>query len=98
MSQEISSISLHTPLPTMLHIYIFPFLALYPLAIYYYTFRYEDVVKDQAGTFMGCVALFGSHALSWLATRWSMAFKARVTSLKVRECKASGWEYPQDGS
>ena len=83
LSKEIDALSLHVPIPTLLHIYVLPFLFLYPLAIYIYAMRYDDYLGDQANTFIGCVALFGSHALTWLATKWSMAFKAKVTSLRV---------------
>lgn len=85
VSNEIAAISLHVPIPALLHIYVLPFLFLYPAAAYVYLLRYDDLVVDQANTFIGCVVLFGSHALSWLATRWSCDFRALVTSLRVRD-------------
>lgn len=84
-SSEIAALSLHSPIPLFLHLYVLPFLFLYPFCIYIYTVRYDDLIQDQANTFIGCVLLFGSHALTWLATRWSINFRARVTSVAARD-------------
>ena len=82
-SNEIAAISLHSPLPALLHLYVYPFLVLYPFAAWIYLAKYNEYLGDQANTFIGCVLLFGTHALSWLATRWSMSFRAAVTAYKV---------------
>lgn len=84
ISTEIKSISFHSPLPTLLHFYVWPFLFFaYPFAAYIYLLRYDEFLGDRANTFIGSVVLFGSHALTWLATKWSMSFRAAVTSVKV---------------
>ncbi|GAA94246.1 hypothetical protein E5Q_00895 [Mixia osmundae IAM 14324] len=79
-SSEIKQLTLHRGLPSLLHIYVLPFLAAYPYAIHIYTNRYDQVLGDQANTFLLCLVLFGSHALSFLSTRWSTGIRARTTA------------------
>lgn len=83
-SVEIERLQLLRHLPTLAHVYVAPFLLAYPLAIYIYTARYDDLLGDQAYTFLLCLALFGSHGLSWLGTKWSTGYRASTTCVRVR--------------
>jgi manganese-transporting P-type ATPase len=83
-SPEIARVSLHVARPLWAHIYAVPFLCLYPLWAYAYYFKYDDWIKSEEWTFLGCVVLGAGHALSFLATRWSAGAKALITSSKVR--------------
>lgn len=85
ISPDIARISLHVPVPAWQHIYVFPFVFLYPLYLYAYTVAYDDWIKSEEWTFVFTVALVTSHALSYLSTRWSMAIKAWVTTKQVHE-------------
>lgn len=88
-SVEIERLQLLRHLPTVAHVYVAPFLLAYPLAIYIYTARYDDLLGDQAYTFLLCLALFGSHGLSWLGTRWSTGYRASTTAIRVRASLSS---------
>lgn len=85
ISPDIASIGLHAPTPVWQHIYVLPFLFLYPLYLYTYLVRYEDWVKSEEWTFVYTVALLTSHALAYLGTRWSIGFRAWVTTKTVKE-------------
>jgi cation-transporting ATPase 13A1 len=89
-SSEIASLELLNPLPGWLHLYVWPFAILYPMATYAYVFQYEAWLhEEQANTFLLCLALFGSHALTFLATKWSATFRTRTTCLRVRPFQRS---------
>lgn len=82
-SPEIARATLHVALPWYTHIYTLPFLSFYPLLAYAYHVRYDDWIKSEEWTFLFCVLLGASHALSFLVTRWSTAAKAWITTRKV---------------
>lgn len=86
-SPEIKRASLHASLPWWTHVYTIPFLALYPLLAYAYSVRYDDWLKSEEWTFLACVSLGAGHALSFLATRWSTAARAFITSRSVSEIR-----------
>jgi len=82
-SPEIARATLHVALPWYTHIYTLPFLSFYPLLAYAYHVRYDDWIKSEEWTFLFCVLLGASHALSFLVTRWSTAAKVWITTRKV---------------
>ena len=82
-SADIQRASLHTALPWYTYLYTIPFLSLYPLFAYAYYVRYDDWIKSEEWTFLGCVSLGAGHALSFLATRWSTGAKAFITTRAV---------------
>ena len=82
-SSDIERASLHISLPWYLHLYTIPFLSLYPVWAYAYYFRYDDWIKSEEWTFLGCVCLGAGHALSFLVTRWSNGARARITTRNV---------------
>lgn len=85
ISPDIAAISLHRPTPLWTHIYVLPFLFLYPLYLYTYQVRYDDWFNSEEWTFVYTVALLTSHALAYLGTRWSIGFRAWVTTTAVKE-------------
>lgn len=82
-SGEIERASLHARIPWYTYLYTVPFLALYPVFAYAYYVRYDDWIKGEEWTFLGCVTLGVGHALSFLVTRWSTGAKAWIETRKV---------------
>lgn len=82
-SSEIVGASLHKSIPWYLHVYTVPFLSLYPVLAFAYYIKYEDWLKSEEWTFLACVTLGVSHALSFLVTKWNTGAKARITALSV---------------
>lgn len=77
ISPDIATLTLVTPLPLLFRIYIGPWLLLYPLAAYAFYIEYDTYIKSIEWSFLLSIALFGGHALSFLMTRWSIAFRSR---------------------
>ncbi|TRM59042.1 hypothetical protein BD626DRAFT_437524 [Schizophyllum amplum] len=83
-SPEIESASLHIAVPWHKHVYAIPFLALYPLLAYAYYVKYDQWIVSEEWTFIFCVALGSSHALSFLVTKWSADARAWITTRRAR--------------
>ncbi|GAA5974104.1 hypothetical protein JCM11641_003436 [Rhodosporidiobolus odoratus] len=82
-SPDIASTVLLNPLPLWARSYVLPWLVLYPIAYHAFYNRYDDWIKSIEWTFLLCILLFGGHALSFLFTRWSIAFKSRAEAVRV---------------
>ena len=82
-SDEIASVTLHKRSPLLLHAYVLPFLFLYPLLAYTYYVKYDEWVKSEEWTFVYTAGLLTAHALTYLATHWSVQAKALFTSTSV---------------
>ena len=80
-SDEIASVTLHRRSPLLLHVYVLPFLFLYPLLAYTYYVKYDEWVKSEEWTFVYTAGLLTAHALTYLATHWSVQAKALFLSL-----------------
>ncbi|KAL1689551.1 hypothetical protein GGG16DRAFT_114916 [Schizophyllum commune] len=83
-SPEIEAASLHIAVPWYNHIYGVPFLTLYPLLAYAYYVKYDEWIVSEEWTFIYCVALGTTHALSFLFTKWSAAARAWITTRRAR--------------
>ncbi|WFD45088.1 putative cation-transporting ATPase 1 [Malassezia psittaci] len=68
------------PRPLLFHLYIFPYLFLYPLLAYAYYVEYDRYIRSEEWTFVYTVLLTSSHALSFLVTRWNVRARALITS------------------
>ncbi|KAJ7705279.1 hypothetical protein B0H17DRAFT_973789 [Mycena rosella] len=79
-SPDIARASLHVRLPFVAHLYAIPFLSLYPLLAYAYYVKYDQWIVSEEWTFLACVTLGASHALSFLVTKWSGAARAWITT------------------
>lgn len=88
-SPDVARITLHTPVPLWTHLYVLPFLFLYPLYLYAYYVAYDEWIKSEEWTFVFTVALVVSHALAFLGTKWSIGFKAWVTTKQVKDLPAA---------
>ena len=87
-SADILSASLHVALPWYEHVYTVPFLALYPLLAYSYYIKYDEWLQSEEWTFLACVLLGATHALSFLVTKWSTRANAWITTRKVCHLRA----------
>jgi hypothetical protein len=83
ISPEIARASLHIAIPWYTHLYTVPFLSLYPLLAYAYYVKYDQWLVSEEWTFLACVSLGASHALSFLVTKWSAGARAWITTKKV---------------
>ncbi|KAH9475933.1 Manganese-transporting ATPase 4 [Psilocybe cubensis] len=91
VSPEIAQASLHISIPWQRHVYAVPFLCLYPLLAYTYFVKYDEWIVSEEWTFVYCVSLGASHALSFLVTRWNAGARAWITthrapSLEQADC------------
>lgn len=82
-SDEIASVTLHKERPLLLHLYVFPYLFLYPLLAWAYYVEYDRYIRSEEWTFVFTVLLTSSHALSFLVTRWNVRARAWITSTTV---------------
>ena len=82
-SSEISAAELRAALPWYLHLYTVPSLCLYPLLAYAYYVKYDDWLQSEEWTFLACITVGVTHALSFLSTKWSSAAKALITTRGV---------------
>lgn len=88
-SDEIASVALYRKRPLWSHLYMLPFLSLYPVLAYTYYVRYDDWVKSEEWTFVYTVALVASHALSYLVTHWDVRAEAWITAARVSDVDAA---------
>lgn len=89
ISPDIATLTLVTPLPLLFRIYIGPWLLLYPLAAYAFYIEYDTYIKSIEWSFLLSIALFGGHALSFLMTRWSIAFRSRGEARHVSDLQTA---------
>lgn len=82
-SDEIAGVTLHRRSPLLLHVYVLPFLFLYPLLAYAYYIKYDQWIKSEEWTFVFTAGLLIVHALTYLSTHWSVQIKALFTTTSV---------------
>ncbi|KAH7098014.1 hypothetical protein BKA62DRAFT_714380 [Auriculariales sp. MPI-PUGE-AT-0066] len=78
-SPEIARATLHRYRPLWTHLYVAPFIALYPLAAYAYYVEYDRWIQSEEWSFVFTVGLVASHALSFLVTKWSVRARTLLT-------------------
>jgi cation-transporting ATPase 13A1 len=84
VSKEIAKADLRISTSVWTHLYALPFLCFYPLLAYAYYVKYDEWLKSEEWTFLACVTLGVTHALSFLVTRWNMGARAWITTRKAR--------------
>ncbi|KAK8128469.1 cation-transporting ATPase 4 [Apiospora sp. TS-2023a] len=86
-NNQIKSAQLLSPLPTYLHLYVWPFAIIWPIfARYYYTPElYEKHIASQEWTFVWCATIITCQSLVWLSTNWSVNLKGNFTATKVKK-------------
>ncbi|WFD32787.1 putative cation-transporting ATPase 1 [Malassezia sp. CBS 17886] len=88
-SDEIASVSLHKQLPFLLHWYVFPFLFAYPLLAYAFLARYDTWVRSEEWSFVYIAGVLSLHALTFLATQWSVRARALITTVSASSLAAA---------
>lgn len=85
-NEQIRSAELLSPLPTYLHLYVWPFAVVWPVfARYFYTPElYEKHISSSEWTFVWCASIITVQSLVWLSTHWSVTLKARFTATKAQ--------------
>lgn len=86
---QIQSATLLNPLPLFLHLYIWPFLAIWPIffAFYLSEDRYNTYINGSEWTFVWAGSIFTLQSLTWLTTKWNVNVDALFTSLKSKEVR-----------
>ncbi|OOG00014.1 hypothetical protein ASPCADRAFT_126894 [Aspergillus carbonarius ITEM 5010] len=83
---QIKYSSLHNPLPTQLHTYVWPFLIIWPafLAFYLSPERYDTYIQGQEWTFVWVGSIITVQSLLWLMTKWNINIQTLFTTTKAR--------------
>ncbi|KAH1406794.1 hypothetical protein KXW28_000309 [Aspergillus fumigatus] len=83
---QIKYASLHNPLPTQLHAYVWPFLIIWPafFAVYLSPERYDTYIQGQEWTFVWSGSIITAQSLLWLMTKWNINIQTLFTATKAR--------------
>ncbi|KAA8894991.1 putative cation transporting ATPase [Sphaerosporella brunnea] len=84
-SPQIASASLLNPLPPLLRLYNWPFLAAYPafFSVYLRQAGYDEYIQSQEWTVLYFGAILTVQALVWLGCHWSVGWRAMATGTKA---------------
>lgn len=88
---QIRAASLHNPLPTALHAYVWPFLIVWPIffAVYLSHERYEKHLQSQEWTFVWSGSIVTVQSLFWLMTFWNVDLRSLFTTSKARDVRTA---------
>src|ERR1700760_4677327 len=88
---QIKGASLHSPLPLSLHLYVWPYLILWPifLAIYLSPDRYDAHIGGQEWTFVFVGAILSAQVLTWLTTKWSVNLRTLFTATTAKDVRTA---------
>ncbi|KAK1140284.1 putative cation-transporting ATPase 1 [Aspergillus melleus] len=83
---QIAHSSLHNPLPTQVHTYVWPFLIIWPgfFAFYLSPERYDQYVQGQEWTFVWVASIITAQSLLWLMTKWNINIQTLFTATKAK--------------
>ncbi|BCS22090.1 ion-transporting P-type ATPase SPF1 [Aspergillus puulaauensis] len=83
---QIKYASLHNPIPTQLHTYVWPFLIIWPafFAFYLSPERYDTYIQGQEWTFVWSGSIITLQSLLWLMTKWNINIRTLFTATKAR--------------
>ncbi|KAI9136899.1 hypothetical protein BKA69DRAFT_1101510 [Paraphysoderma sedebokerense] len=84
-SKSILASSLHSQLPTQLHLYALPFSSFYILWTYVYLSHYDVYLGSQEFTSLSLILLVSANALVFLLGQWSVTIKAWMTCMKTSD-------------
>lgn len=84
---QIQSATLHNPLPLYAHLYVWPFLLIWPvfLAFYLSEERYQKYIEGPEWTFVWAGSIITLQSLTWLTTKWNVNFDALFTTTKAKD-------------
>jgi cation-transporting ATPase 13A1 len=83
--------SLHQPLPWQLHLYVWPFLIVWPAfsSIYFPKAQYEQYIQSQEWTFVWVGSIVTVQSLVWLLTQWNINLKTLFTTTKAHDVRTA---------
>lgn len=86
---QIQSASLHNPLPRYLHLYVWPFLIIWPIFFSFYLSEegYETHFGAQEWTFVWSGSIITAQSLLWLMTFWNINLRALFTATKASDVR-----------
>lgn len=89
---EIQSATLHNPRPLLLHLYVWPFLLLWPVffSVYFSQESYDQYINGQEWTFVFSGSIFCLQMLIWLMTFWNVNIRALFTASSARSVRDAG--------
>jgi len=88
---QIKAASLHTPLPVYAHVYVWPFLFVWPtFAAYYFSEeRYNQYIGGQEWTFVWMTTIISLQSLSWLVTQWNVNIATLFTTITAKSVSSA---------
>jgi cation-transporting ATPase 13A1 len=83
---QIKSAELLSPLPTYLHLYVWPFAVAWPVFARYYLSPdlYAKHIASEEWTFVWCGSIITLQSLAWLCTHWSVDLKGAFTATRAK--------------
>lgn len=83
---QVQHASLHNPLPTHLHTYVWPFIIIWPafLAFYLSPERYDKYIQGQEWTFVWAGSIITIQSLLWLMTKWNININSFFTTTRAK--------------
>ncbi|KAI9934332.1 hypothetical protein ASPWEDRAFT_737444 [Aspergillus wentii DTO 134E9] len=83
---QIKYSSLHNPLATQLHTYVWPFLVIWPafFAFYLSPERYDTYIQGQEWTFVFSGSIITVQSLLWLMTKWNINIETLFTTTNAK--------------
>ena len=83
---QIKYSSLHNPLPTQVHTYVWPFLIIWPafFAFYLSPERYDKYIQGQEWTFVWSGSIITLQSLLWLMTKWNINIETLFTATRAK--------------
>ena len=83
---QIKYSSLHNPLPTQVHTYVWPFLIIWPafFAFYLSPERYDKYIQGQEWTFVWSGTIITLQSLLWLMTKWNINIETLFTATRAK--------------
>jgi manganese-transporting P-type ATPase len=87
----VKSASLHNPLPTWAHLYVWPFTIAWPVFAAYYLQQetYDKYIGGPEWTFVWTAGIFSLQSLSWLTTKWNVNLDALFTARKASSVESA---------
>jgi cation-transporting ATPase 13A1 len=88
---QIKGATIHSPLPLPLHLYVWPYLILWPifLAVYLSPDRYDAHIGGQEWTFVFAGTILSAQVLTWLTTKWSVNLRTLFTATTAKDVRTA---------
>jgi cation-transporting ATPase 13A1 len=88
---QIKSATLHNALPIYAHVYVWPFLLIWPVFFSFYLSEdsYDQYIQGQEWTFVFSGTIVTLQSLAWLSTHWNVNVNALFTSTKAKEVESA---------